>query len=74
MNLNRTLAALGLTLAFAGAAYAQTVEGLDGRWDGALEVGPTREPSEEYLGHASGGELPEDFVAPYLCREHSKKG
>ncbi len=41
MNLQKTLAALGLSLVMAGAAHAQTVEGLDGRWEGALDIGGT---------------------------------
>jgi hypothetical protein len=39
MNLHTTLATLGLSLAIVGAAHAQTVQGLDGRWEGALDVG-----------------------------------
>src|SRR5690606_28207073 len=39
MNLHTKLATLGLSLAIAGAAHAQTVQGMDGRWEGALDVG-----------------------------------
>ena len=39
MNLRTTLAALGAALALAGAAHAQAVPGLDGRWEGTLDAG-----------------------------------
>jgi hypothetical protein len=39
MKLQRTLAALGLSLALASAAHAQAVQGLDGDWQGTLETG-----------------------------------
>lgn len=38
-RLPHLLASLGAAVALAGAAYAQAVKGLDGDWQGALDVG-----------------------------------
>jgi uncharacterized protein len=36
--MKRLLTALALSLALAGGAYAQVVQGLDGRWEGSLDT------------------------------------
>lgn len=38
-RLHSTLAALGLAITLAGAAHAQVVQGIDGRWEGPVELG-----------------------------------
>lgn len=38
-KIHRTLAALSLAVSLAGAAQAQAVPGLDGRWEGSLDAG-----------------------------------
>jgi hypothetical protein len=39
MKIHPALAALGLALSLAGAGHAQAVQGLDGDWQGDLEIG-----------------------------------